>query len=101
MLLDVEAGKIRFVAGPNADTYWNAISEGGTTLEVIAYDQNGQVLGSTGKLNLPGNVPNQHGPGGIGGQARSIGATGACSLGFVNSGGYPCTVMLHGGSVWA
>jgi Glycosyl hydrolases family 25 len=95
---DLAAGRTKFVPGPDQNTEFNIVSQGNdgarTTVRVFAYDTAGNVLGQQAYVTNA-NLPNQHGPTQSFGVAAALGATGACSLGFVNDGAGDVYVTLH------
>lgn len=95
---DLAAGHSKWVPGTDQNTEFNCLSQGQTgaqtQVQVIAYDVQGNPQGSCGYVTT-GNQPNVKGPSQGFGTARDCGATGPCSLGFVNRGPDDIVVSIH------
>ncbi len=96
---ELGAEKVRYIAGPDQNTYFNLVSQGPdgktTTVRVFAYDAAGAVLGVK-DYRTTGNQPNVAGPQQAAGQASELGATGAgVTLGFVSQGPDDVMVTIH------
>lgn len=95
-VFDLAPGQVKWIGGPDQGTNWNAVaaSDQSTTLTVITYRLDGTPISSK-QGSLSGNQPNVKGPSQFFGTASDLGASGPCTLGFVNDGGGPCTVTIH------